>query len=517
MRNTDRGTCRQALRAGLVAFALAGAASVFAADDAQPGTGAGTALRMEPVRPTPVAADPETGKRLYQRWCAQCHGDEGKGDGPAADFVYPRPRDFTLAIFKVRRTPSGALPTDQDLYEIISRGLPGTSMPAWSRFLSESDRWQLVHHVKTFDSLGLFKEEAPKEQVAMDQPPTVTDALVARGKALYQDKKCWQCHGSLGRGDGPSASGQKDEWGHAIRPVNFTKSWRFRGGDRIEDIYRTFSTGFNGTPMPSFVDAIPATEDRWALAAYVKSLARPPRTGQVLRAPHVAGELPDDPWAATWESAEFADFPLAGQVIEEPRWFKPMHDVITARALYNDREIAILLEWDDGTNDTGAGGKPVDRVTIQWAASAPAEGEKPYFLLGDARHPVDLWRWSASGAFERVLARGAANQSPRDSGRVRAAGSYRDGQYRVILRRPLAGTEGEMAITPGSFVPIAFQLQDGYSGEVGTKMSVSTWYSVLPQPETPMSVWLWPAGFALATVVGEVWLIRRRRGPPEGR
>jgi len=101
-------------------------------------------MKMESVRATPVAADPAAGKKLYQRWCTQCHGDEGKGDGPAAEFVYPRPRDFTLALFKVRSTPSGQLPTDHDLFKVISEGLPGTSMPAWNKYLSENERWRKV-------------------------------------------------------------------------------------------------------------------------------------------------------------------------------------------------------------------------------------------------------------------------------------------------------------------------------------------------------------------------------------
>jgi mono/diheme cytochrome c family protein len=165
--------------------AIALTASAYAADASK--------LKTEPVKSTPIAADLDAGKKLYQRWCAQCHGDEGKGDGPAAEFVYPRPRDFTLAIFKVRTTPSGQLPTDHDLFHIISEGLPGTSMPAWKKFIPENERWQLVHYVKTFDSLGLFKEEPAKEQVVIDAPPKMTPELIAKGKDLYQQKKCGQC------------------------------------------------------------------------------------------------------------------------------------------------------------------------------------------------------------------------------------------------------------------------------------------------------------------------------------
>ncbi|MDP2810113.1 MAG: c-type cytochrome [Rhodocyclaceae bacterium] len=460
-------------------------------------------VKTEPVKPTPVAADPEAGKKLYDRYCSQCHGAEGKGDGPAAEFVYPRPRDFTLAIFKVRTTLSGQLPTDHDLFRLISEGLPGTSMPAWKKFLTENERWQLVHHIKTFDSLGLFKEEPVTAQVVIDAPPKITDELIAKGKALYQQKKCWQCHGQQGRGDGPSAAGMKDEWGAPVRPVNFTKSWRFRAGDRIEDIYRTFTTGFNGTPMPSFVDAIPAAADRWALAAFVKSLARPRKNAQVLKAGHLAGEIPADPYAKEWEAAGFADFPLAGQIILDPRWFKPVHDVITARALYNDKEIAILLEWDDGTQ--GA-----DQVALQLPA-ADTGSVKPYFILGDETHPVDVWQWGARDGLVRLTANGTAKQAPREAGGLVAQGGYKEGQYRVILRRSLKGGEGEISFEPGKFVPVAFHLRDGDNGEEGMKMSLSTWYYVLPQPPMPFSAWFWPFCIGFVALGGEFWLLRRMR------
>lgn len=487
------------LPAALLAFGLAQAADA-------------PKVKTEPVKATPVAADLDAGKKLYQRWCTQCHGDQGKGDGPAADFVYPRPRDFTLAMFKVRTTPSGQLPTDHDLFNIISRGLPGTSMPAWEKFIPENDRWQLAHYVKTFDTLGLFKEEPAKEKVVIEAPPTVNAELVAKGKALYEQKKCWQCHGMQGRGDGTSAAGMKDEWGFPIRPVNFTKSWRFRGGDRIEDIYRTFTTGFNGTPMPSFVDAIPEAADRWALAAYVKSLARPQKNAQVLKAGFVAGEIPADPHAPAWEAAEFADFPLAGQIILEPRWFKPVHDVITARALYNDKELAFLLEWDDGTHNKGEG-KPADQVELQVPAGDTGT-EKPYFIFGDARHPVDVLRWSAQDGLQRLRASGAAKLAPAPPGGWTAQAAYKEGQYRVILRRPLKGGGDEVDFEPGRFVPLAFHLRDGDNGEEGLKMSISTWYSVLPQPPMPLSAYLWPFGIGFLVLAGEVWLLRRMRRKP---
>jgi Cytochrome C oxidase, cbb3-type, subunit III len=75
-----------------------------------------------------------TGRTLYLKYCSQCHGEKGDGEGYAAIHLYPRPRNFTTGKFKIRTTPNGALPTHQDLVNIIRRGMPYTSMPAWSIF-----------------------------------------------------------------------------------------------------------------------------------------------------------------------------------------------------------------------------------------------------------------------------------------------------------------------------------------------------------------------------------------------
>jgi DMSO reductase family type II enzyme heme b subunit len=469
-------------------------------------------LATEPVEPTPVAAVPEQGQQLYRRHCEQCHGIEGKGDGPAADLVYPRPRDFTLALYKVRSTLSGQVPTDHDLFRVISEGLPGTSMPPWKKVLGEAERWQLVHHVKTFDAVGAFADEPAKKQIALGMPPKVTAELIARGKRLYQDKKCWQCHGQMGRGDGPSAQGLKDDWGFAIRPVNFTKSWRFRGGDTLADIYRTFTTGFNGTPMPSFLTAIPEATDRWALAAYVKSLAQPMRFSQVLRAEWHSGEIPADPGAAVWANAEAVDFPLAGQIVLEPRWFKPAHDVVSAKALYNDRELALLVIWDDGTRNDGTDNKPLDRVAVQSPLDDPAtaDGERPYFILGDRKHGVDYWQWSADGTLGRQRIFGASRREAHPSSSLKVAGAYQDGQYQVMFRRPLTGGD-EVSLKAGTFLPIAFHLWDGANGEEGLKMALSAWAYLLLVPDVPFTVFLWPGLLGLLAVGGEAWLIRHLR------
>lgn len=504
-----------------IRLASAAAASLAVAMWLAPAAAGKERVRTEPARPVPVAPDTVLGKRLYDERCAQCHGVQGKGDGPAADFVYPRPRDFTLALFKVRSTLSGQVPTDDDLFRVISEGLPGTSMPAWNRLLTENERWQLVHYVKTFDEIGAFKDDPAKEQIVTRNAPKVTPELVKRGEAIYEAKKCWQCHGRLGRGDGPSALGMKDDWGQPIRPVNFTKSWRFRAGDSLENIYRTFTTGFNGTPMPSFLESIPDEDDRWALAAFVKSLSRPLKAGQVLQAAYTKGEIPADPSAVIWDGADDLDVLLAGQIILNPRWFKPAHDVITAKAIYNDNEIAIRLAWDDGTHNEGKDGKPADQVALQFPVDdiASLGGEKPYFILGDRKRAVEHWRWSARTGLIRNRAFGHGKVETVETGDLRAFGTYADGQYRVVFRRPLPTEKpGGLIFAPGQFIPIAFHLWDGGEGEEGLKMALSAWYYVLLQSPTPTSVYIWPMVVGLFVFGGEMWLVRhlRRRRSAHG-
>ena len=78
------------------------------------------ALLMVPA--SAVAQDADQGKVIYDKWCAGCHGDTGAGDGEAAAYMLPRPRDFTGAIYQVRTTASGELPTDDDMRKVIDKG-----------------------------------------------------------------------------------------------------------------------------------------------------------------------------------------------------------------------------------------------------------------------------------------------------------------------------------------------------------------------------------------------------------
>ena len=148
-------------------------------------------------------AQRDSGKELYGKYCVQCHGDKGDGEGYAAPHLRPRPRNFTSGKFKVRTTPNGALPTHQDLVNIIRRGMPYTSMPAWPT-LSDQEVADLAYFVTTFAADFASAENTPKP-VSFPSAPKATKASIELGKKLYEDNGCVKCHGTLGRGDGPSA------------------------------------------------------------------------------------------------------------------------------------------------------------------------------------------------------------------------------------------------------------------------------------------------------------------------
>jgi mono/diheme cytochrome c family protein len=89
-------------------------------------------------------------KESTTKHCAACHGTDGDGNGPAAVWLFPKPRDFSAGLFKIQSTPSGSLPSDADLYRSISQGLGGSSMPAF-HYLSEQELLDVVEYVKHLD------------------------------------------------------------------------------------------------------------------------------------------------------------------------------------------------------------------------------------------------------------------------------------------------------------------------------------------------------------------------------
>src|SRR5271155_5373583 len=191
----------------------------------------------------------------YRRYCVGCHGEMGDGNGENAVWfitpMYAKPRDFQLAIFKCRSTPTGTLPTDQDLYDAITRGFDRTNMPQWNTF-TKQQRADLVAWVKHFSPRWVG--EKPGTPITIPPEPEVTAERIKAGRDVFARVQCWKCHGVQGMANGPSASTLIDDLGRPIAPYNFTDGTRPKCGETDQDIYRIFMTGLDGTPMPSFAD-----------------------------------------------------------------------------------------------------------------------------------------------------------------------------------------------------------------------------------------------------------------------
>jgi cytochrome c oxidase cbb3-type subunit 2 len=257
------------LRLLLVVFAMEGTASPRAPGkrdgfqwQARPPS-AGVARKPRPARGPALL---EEGARLYARECAVCHGERGRADGVLASRLLVTPRDFTQAVFKVRSTPSGSLPTDGDLFQTISRGVHETDMAPYRR-LSERQRWALVEHLKTLSPR--FSSEEPEPPVQVAPPRTRRATLRKRGEALYVELQCRNCHGPEGRADGPGVADYAND-SRKVRIRDLGRGYYVRGST-ARDIYLTLRTGLDGTPMGAY-DLPP--EDLWALAAYVEDVVR---------------------------------------------------------------------------------------------------------------------------------------------------------------------------------------------------------------------------------------------------
>jgi len=219
------------------------------------------------------------GKALYEQACLLCHGVTGEGNGPDAFYLgaysAPRPRDFTGAEFKFRSTASGELPTNADLFQTITRGIPGF-MPAFLG-LSEADRWDIVRYVQSFSTLY---QEAGRTPIALPPGPLpATPESVTRGREVYVLLDCAKCHGPQATQPGSLfAQGElRDRRDLPILPPDLSQLSSFKNGHRPQDIAQSILTGLDGTPMASFRETLSAQpEDIWHLVNYLLSLSRSP-------------------------------------------------------------------------------------------------------------------------------------------------------------------------------------------------------------------------------------------------
>lgn len=454
----------------------------------------------------PVAAV-SSGRELYQQHCATCHGADGRGDGPAARFLYPKPRDFTRGMFKVRSTADGELPTDADLLATLTRGMPGSPMPSFA-YLSLAEREALVAHLKTW-----LPAREPAAPIPVGDEPPQTPATVAAGKELYAQMQCGKCHGDTGKGDGPSAASLRDSWGYPIAVRDFTTGV-YIGGPSNRDLYLRFTTGVNGTPMPSYADSLSDLQ-RWQLVHYVQSLRVPqeqftPPADNVLVAKRGALAEATDyqiPMMMLWPCPQ----PLAG---------------IHVRAAHDGKQIRFQLEWAAPRPSHAAVGQQEfrDGAAVQF----PLDQSYPFLGMGEKDKPVNVWHWKSDWQTEVagqrrdirdaypamhvdmyprsepifITARAAGNAlaaekrtspvedlnaagfgstttQPATSQNVTGTGVWQDGKWRVTFVRDLTSADPlDRRFTVGETIPVSFAVWRGEHGDRNGQKAVSTWFNL---------------------------------------
>jgi mono/diheme cytochrome c family protein len=347
-------------------------------------------IKPPPSTPALVAL----GKQIYTQQCAACHGVSGRGDGEAAYLLYPKPRDFVSARYRLVSTWD-RVPTDQDLFDTISRGMPGSAMPSWEHLAAEQ-RWGLVYYIKSLAEkpLEIKAQKMPAADgsggegiIEVPKPVAFDAAARARALELYKDA-CASCHGDTGKGDGVQE--QRDDEGFPTRPRDLTAGI-FKGSPDPIALYRHIVAGIPGSPMPSSDWAYGA--DAWHLVNYVLSLSSDTQRARVemkkFTIPAVrVDNLPDHPDSGAWGAATPVNLHMM------PLWWRSDRpEEVTVRALHNGTDLAMLMVWQDDTNDQAAL-RPQDfrdAAAVQFSMTP----NPPFFAMGERNAPVNLWMWKS--------------------------------------------------------------------------------------------------------------------------
>jgi mono/diheme cytochrome c family protein len=495
----------------------------------------------------PLDPSLEPGRATFEHHCAACHGVNGDGKGAASVWLFPRPRNFSAGFFKIKSTPGVALPTDDDLFRTVTRGMPGSSMPSFT-YLTEQQRREVVQYVKYLTAytdksgqrINRFDAAAKAgllaKSITVPPEPAVTVATMASGQALYTKMGCMMCHGETGAGDGPTAPTLKDTEGFYLPPRDFNNG-AFRGGHEGADLYTRIVTGIPGTPMPPFDDTLIKPEDRWSLVHYVQSLRRKDVEINDILDPvdqviHVAKvkKLLTDPMDPGWENRD----PV--RVRLNPIWPEP--DPIPAvaiTAVHDGKRLAILCQWRDAI----VNGAPVrvqdfqDAVALQFSMN----GSTPFLGMGDAKNPVNIWKWNAGWQEEvddhrpdmrdlyasmhvdfyfntntlyrtaeaagNVLSQphkspvedanahgfGTFTSQPMEEQNVQGKGIWHDGFWNVVFLRELKSKNADdVKFAPEKTVPVAFAVWNGQQRDRNGRKVISNWYKLILNAEQQTSV-----------------------------
>jgi len=460
---------------------------------------------------------------LFARHCSACHGERGAADSALVAFLRPKPRSFALGSFNLVRTENG-VPSDADLERVIERGMPGSTMPSFA-WLPEADVRLLAELVRDLAIDGQVEARArdevaagrrpdparlraaarraltPGPEILVPEPLPADGITLARGRELFLER-CAACHGRDGRGFGePPGWTQRTEFTWA-RDLT---AGVLQGGASHRDLYWRIVAGMPAAGMPP----VRLEEaDAAALVAFVQTLLpadaeeRGVQRRTAITVRRVTGPLPADPDDARLLPAQIVLAPLqvhAGAVRSAE-----------VAALHDGEECVILLRWPDATRDDLPTGPFPDAAALQLAD----EQDPPAFAMGTPERPVHIWHWRTyspreiAGDLDALLpqpdgsradvprqprpaafdhpsevalpahGRGAGSLSPfRGAEELAVQASWRDGTWRLLLRRPLRGkTHEDVDLVPGTRLHLALAVWNGDVRDAGARKSISVWH-----------------------------------------
>ncbi|HEX6960396.1 MAG TPA: ethylbenzene dehydrogenase-related protein [Lacipirellula sp.] len=384
---------------------------------------------------------------------------------------------------------------------------------------------EILQHVEDFTTPGASTE-------VPDIPPSTPEA-VSRGKGVYVKFACASCHGESGRGDGAEAMVDAEQM--PTTPRDFTLGI-FKGSPEPAQLYRRIAYGMPGTPMPGSSSMTP--EERVDLVHYIRSLStESQRQAAVLNRERIVAErvqqlgpLYDE---AAWTRAKPVQLRMA------PLWWRNAPDPdLHIQVIHDGKFLAVRLTWLDGAEDGHS--VRAESFEDAAAMQVFRGDDEPFLGMGSVDSPVDVWFWDADrqGPLPTIedhypnmvvdqypFSEATATSTDRDrpgartadqpdislparaagnlivpsgdesggsslhvggpgsvtfrlpqSQVVEAHGSWKDGRWTVVMRRPLSVAEGDgLSLETGEKASVAFAIWDGGNRDRDGQKLITVW------------------------------------------
>ena len=221
----------------------------------------------------------------------------------------------------------------------------------------------------------------------------------------------------------------------------------------------------------------------------------------------------DDPNAPAWDSVPSSEFNLAPQVHWPDRIQEVTVKKVKVRGLHDNQTIAILVEYQDPTQD------PADAAALEFMVGEKmahfAHGQEMLQVEGG---PVNIWYWkNENPKATDMSAKGFKTLKPQAQQDVSAKGVWQDGTWKVVFSRSLqTGDEHDVQIDPGNWNNVAFafwdgKVIDGAVKEKGSQKAVSSWWYVRAEPPPDNSIFVYVALGLLIAAAFEFFLVRKLR------